>query len=169
MKFNKNRFPLLINTIIQNQRLASDEKKDLIKKGLKHWYKNSFQRNNRWNRTELKKQIKDYSVQELDKLGVCFKLLFNTDNKYHNVFIKYLNEFQIQRDITKSILGTNRLKVNQKTYEEIIHYFGKMKRANKIHNTNKQIAKILKLVLDPDRPLEEATLIDRLMNKKSYY
>jgi hypothetical protein len=148
---------------------AGEKKNTFIIQELKYWYQQSFQKNNRWNRTELKKQIKHYSVQELDKLGACFKLLFNTNNKYHQAFLKYLNEYQIQKYLTKSILGTPGLKVNQKTYEEIIHYFGELKRADKLQNTNKQIAKILKLVLDPDRPLEETTIIDRLMNKKSYY
>jgi hypothetical protein len=155
--------------VIKHQGFVTEEKKELIKQELKYWYQHSFQRNNRWSRTELNKQIKDYSAQELDKLGACFELLFNTDNQYHNVFIKYLNEYQIQKNLAKLALGTPRLKVNQKTYEEIIHYFGELKRANKLQNTNKQIAKILRLILDPDRPLEETTIIDRLMNKKSYY
>lgn len=135
---------------------------------LKQWYQQSFQKNNRWNRTELKKQIKDYTVQELDKLGACFELLFNTNNKYHLAFIKYLNEYQLQKDIAKLALGTPRLKVNQKTYEEIIHYFGELKRENQINNTNKEIAKIVNLVFNPDMVLEETTIIDRLRNKKEY-
>ena len=155
--------------MLKNLRFANEEKQDLFEKELKHWYQNSFQKNNRWNRTELKKQIKDYSSHELDKLERCFELLFNTYNIYHHVFIRYLKEYQIQKDLAKSILGTPRLKVSQKTFEEIIHYFGELKRADKLQNTNKQIAKILRLILDPDRPLEETTIIDRLMNKKSYY
>lgn len=169
MKFNKNKFPLQINAAINEKSIASEEKKYLIRQELKSWFQHSFQKNNRWNRTKIIKQVKDYSAQELEKLGVCFELLFNTDNQYHQVFIRYLQEFQGQREITKSNLGTPRLKVSQRTFEEIIHYFGDLKRADKVNNTNKEIAKILKLIIDPDKSLEETTIIDRLMNKKGYY
>ena len=169
MKFNKNKFPLQINKYINGSGLAGEEKKYLIKQQLKSWYQNSFQKNNRWNRTQLRKQVKDYSVNELKKLEVCFELLFNVDNQYHRVFHRYLKAYQYEKEIAKSNLGTSRLKVSQKTFEEIIHYFGDLKRSDQIKNTNKEIAKILKLILEPDNSLEERTIIDRLMNKKGYY
>lgn len=169
MKLNKNRFPLLIDEVIKDERFASEEKKSLIKRELKHWYQHSFQKNNRWNRAELKKQSKDYSDQELEKLGACFELLFNMNNQYHWVFQRYLKAYQNEKEIAKSNLGTARLKVDQRTFEEIIHYFGDLKRADKVMNTNKQIARVLKRMFDPDSSLKEITIIDRLTNKKSYY
>ena len=169
MKFNKNKFTLQINEYINGSGHAGEEKKNLIRQQLKSWYQHSFQKNNRWNRTQLRKQVKDYSVNELEKLGICFALLFNTENQYHQVFIRYLQEYQAQKEIAKSNLGTSRLKVSQKTFEKIIHYFGDLKRSDQIKNTNKEIAKILKLILEPDNSLEERTIIDRLMNKKGYY
>jgi len=113
--------------------------------------------------------IQDYSVQDLEKLGACFELIFNTDNQYHQVFIRCLQEYKIQKEIAKSNQSIPRLKVNQRTFEEIINYFGDIKRVDQINNTNKEIAKILKLILEPDKSLEERTIIDRLMNKKGYY
>ena len=169
MKLNKNRFPLQINKYINSSGFAGEKKKNLIKQQLKSWYQYSFQKNNRWNRTQLRKQVKDYPVNELKKLGICFALLFNTDNQYHQVFIRYLEEYKAEKELIKSNLGTPRLKVSQNTFEEIIHYIGNLKRANKLKNTNKEIAKILKLILEPDKSLEERTIIDRLMNKKGYY
>jgi hypothetical protein len=155
--------------VIEDQRFATEEEKSLIKKELKHWYQHSFQKNNRWNRAELKKQIKDYSDHELEKLGACFELLFNTNNQYHRVFHRYLKSYQNEKEIAKSNLGTARLKVSQNTFEEIIQYFGDLKRDGKIMNTNKQIARVLKRMLDPDTSLEEITIMDRLTNKKGYY
>ena len=169
MKFNKNRFPLQINAVINDQRTAGEKKIHLIKQELKLWYQSSFQKNNRWNRTELKKQIKDYSDHEIEKLGACFELLFNTNNQYHRVFQRYLKAYQDEKEIAKSNLGTARLKVDQRTFEEIMHYFGELKRTGKVRNTNKQIARVLKRMLDPDTALEEITIMDRLTNKKSYY
>lgn len=163
-----NKFPVQINAIINDTGFVGGKKRELIKQELKFWYLHSFQKNNRWNRTMLMNHIKDYSDPELRKLGECFKLLFNTNNQYHQVFIRYLQEYQTQKEISKSTLGTPRLKVSQNTFEEIIHYFGELKRADQIDNTNKEIAKILKLILDPDKSLKETTIIDRLMNKKGY-
>ena len=140
LKLNKNNFPLLVNTVIKDQSSTREEKNQLIRQELKSWYQQCFQKNNRWNRAQLIKHVNDYSVQELDKLGQCFELLFNMDNQYYLVFIKYLNEYQTQKDIAKSILGTSKLTVNQKTFEEIINYFGDLKRVDKLQNTNKQIA-----------------------------
>ena len=60
------------------------------------------------------------------------------------------------------------MKVSQKTFEEIIHYFGELKREGQINNTNKEIAKIVNLVFNPDIVLEETTIIDRIRNKKEY-
>ena len=168
LKFNKNKFPLLINAVTNDQRTAGEEKKNLIRQQLKSWYQHSFQKNNRWNRTKLIKQTKDYSIPELNKLGACFELLFNTDNQYHQVFCRYLKAYQEEKEIAKSNLGTPRLNVNQNTLEEIIHYFGDLKRADQIKNTNKEIAKIVQLVFNPDIALEETTIIDRIRNKKEY-
>jgi hypothetical protein len=90
------------------------------------------------------------------------------DNQYHRVFHRYLNAYQNEKEIAKSNLGTPRLKVNQNTFEDIINYFGDLKRADQIKNTNKEIAKIVQLVFNPNIALEETTIIDRLRNKKEY-
>lgn len=166
---NNNKFPIKINKFINSHGIASENKKTLDKQELKSWYQLSFQKNNRWNRTNLFNQINNYSDQELGKLETCFALLFNTDNQYHRIFIRYVQEYQHQKQIANSILKSPGLKVDQFTYEEIIGYFGDLKRSGKLKNSNKEIAKILKLIFDPDKSLEETTIIDRLMNKKGYY
>lgn len=168
MKLNKNRFPLQINKYINGSGIANEKEKRLIRQQLKSWYQHSFQKSNRWNKSRLFRHIKDYSGQEIQKLGECFELLFNSDNQYHKVFIRYLGEYKNQRELAKSNLGASRLKVNQNTFEDIINYFGDLKRADQIKNTNKEIAKIVQLVFNPDIALEETTIIDRLRNKKEY-
>jgi len=71
----------------------------------------------------LMNHIKGYSDPELRKLGECFKLLFNTDHKYHQVFIRYFQEYQTQKEIFKSALGAATLKVSQRTFKNSIFQF----------------------------------------------
>lgn len=101
-------------------------------------------------------------------MNECYKVLFNADNQYHQTFLRYLQEFQEQREIATSALCSDRLKVDQNTFEEILNYFGELKRNGKIKNTNQQIARILKLIFISEKSLEESTIIDRLRNKKEY-
>lgn len=149
--------------------VAYEKKRNLIKPKLKSWYQETFLKNNRWNRSQLYGFIKDYSNDEINNLWECFTLLFDQDRKYNQVFCRYLQEYQNQKETTKSQLGTSRLKVSQKTFEEIIKYFGDLKRSGKIKNSNKQIAQILKRIMNPDKMLKESTIIDRLKNKKGYH
>ena len=167
MKLSKNRFPHEIHRYLYpNPSIVYQEKRPQIKKQLKLWYQHSFQKNNCWNRTQIYSHIKSFTNQELEELLECFELLFTTKNPYHQVFIRYIQEYQDQKTISIATLGTQRLKVDQNTYEEMISYFGALKRDGKINNTNKQIAKLLKLMIHPDRILEETTIVDRLLNKK---
>ena len=170
MKLNKNNFLHEIHRFLRDDPSNAYEVEKLrIKQKLKFWYQETFQKNNRWNKTQLYKHINDYSNQEIEKLKECYKVLFNTENQYHLVFIRYLQEFQEQREISTSALGSDRLKVDQNTFEEILNYFGELKRDGKIKSTNKQIAKILKLIFNSEKSLKETTIIERLMNKKGYY
>ena len=169
MKLNKNNFPHEIHRFLKDDPSNAYEKEKLrIKQKLKFWYQETFQKNNRWNKTQLYKHINDYSDQEIEKLNECYKVLFNADIQYHRIFLRYLQEFQEQREIATSVLGSDRLIVDQGTFEEILNYFGELKRKGKIKSTNKQIARILKLIFNSKKSLKETTIIDRLRNKKEY-
>jgi len=170
LKLNKNNFPHEIHRFLKDDPSnVYGEEKLRIKLKLKSWYQETFQKNNRWNKIQLYKHLKEYSDSELEKLGACFELLFNTNNQYHQVFIRYLKEYQEQKETTTSIIRFISLKVDQNTFEEILNYFGELKRNGKIKNTNQQIARILKLIFNSEKSLKETTIIDRLMNKKGYY
>ena len=168
MKLNKNNFPNEIHRFLYaDASVAYEKKKNHIKQNLKSWYQETFQKNNRWNRTQLYSLIKDYSDNEINKLCECFAILFDQERKYNKVFIRYVQEYQEQKELANP--ESNKLKVDQKTFEEVINYFGDLKRSGKIKNSNQQIAQILKQILNPDKTLKATTIMDRLKNKKGYH
>ena len=59
-------------------------------------------------------------------------MLFDHDRKYNKVFIRYVQEYQEQKESANP--ESIKLKVDQKTFEEIINYFGDLKRSGKIKN-----------------------------------
>lgn len=166
LKLNRNKFPDDISRYLhKDPSLSYEQKRPVVSQQLKSWYQDNFQKNNRWNRTLLVSRIKSYSDTELKKLGECFEQLFDIKRQYNQTFMRYLDDFTEQ----KNGLSSKRLKVDQHTYQEIIKYFGDLRRDGKIQNPNKEIARILKEFLYPDTPLEISTIIDRLQNKKGYY
>ena len=96
-------------------------------------------------------------------------MLFEINRTYNQTFLRYLRAYKDQRDAEKKGLRYLRLKVDQKTFKEIIQYFGDLKREGKIKNANHEIAKALKEILEPDVTFETTTILDRLKNKKGYY
>ena len=136
-----------------------EEKSQQIKQHLKSWYQDSFLKNNRWNRTLIYSLVKNYSDTEIIKLETCFQLLFDINRKYNQTFLRFIRAYQDQKEADKKGLC---IKVDQKTFKDIIQYFGDLKRERKIKNANHAIAKILKKFLEPDVPFETTTILDRL-------
>lgn len=167
LKHNKNKFPHEIHRyLFTDPSIAYDKKRPQIKQLLKSWYQENFLKYNRWNKTSINSLIKHYSDQEISKLDRCFHMLFDTNRKYNQTFLRYIKEYKDQREADKKGLC---LKVDQETFKDIIKYVGDLKRKGKINNTNHEIAKVLKKFLEPDVPFESATILDRLKNKKGYY
>ena len=170
LRLTKNKFPEDITRYLFTAPDLKNEQ-DRIKESrkLKFWYQSCFKKGNRWNRTLLYSLIKTYTEQELLKLKDCFVLLFDINRKYNQIFIRYVDTYMEQQEAQKLGLSSIRLKVGQETYQEILRYFGDLKRDGKIKNSNREIAQILRRFLDPDISLAVSTIIDRLKNKKGYY
>jgi hypothetical protein len=170
LKLNRNKFPIDLSEYLNSGIKQKDEEKSQrIRQLLKSWYQDSFLKNNRWNRTLIYSLVKNYTDTEIIKLGNCFQLLFEINRAYNQTFLRYVRDYKDQREAEKKGLRYLRLKVDQKTFKEIIQYFGDLKREGKIKNANHEIAKVLKEILEPDVTFETSTILDRLKNKKEYY
>ena len=166
LKLNKNKFPLVISHYLNSSYYLKDEdRRNAVKLILNGWYKKSFQKNNRWNRTSIYSVIKNYSEEEISELRHCFKRLFDTNRKYNQVFLKYVGEF-----IEKQKAGELGLfiKIDQKGYEELLSVIGELKRSGNIQSDYKEIAKVIFEFIQADNNLKISTILDRLRNKKGY-
>jgi len=132
---------------------------------IKTWYKTTFQKGNRWNRSQIHTTLKKFTEREIEKLKECFTLLFNTDRSYNRAFIKYTDDYIEMQMVNQSEL---KIKLDQKGFEALLGFLGELKRDGKIQSNYNEIAKVLNKSIQPDNRLKISTIRDRLRNKKGY-
>lgn len=168
MNFNKNQFPTILPRVLEQLKIG-DKPIQQIKgcSELKDWYKTTFQKGNRWNRTSIRSITKNYASREVLYLKICFELLFDQSRNYNKAFVKYMDEILLEHK-QKTGKRTFQVWIEQQEYLDLIHYIGELKRKGKIRGTYKELARFIHTSFLPDDPLQTATIVDRLKNHKGY-
>lgn len=165
-KLNKSKFPLAINYYLDNGKYSKDNPdREATRQLLRSWYKETFQKSNRWNKTLINRIIKNYSEKEISELRHYFEQLFDASRKYNQIFIKYIEGY-IEKQKT-SEFGSF-IKIDQKGYEELLGVIGDLKQSGNIQSNYKEIAEVIYEFIQSDINLKISTIQDRIRNKKGY-
>lgn len=170
MKLNKNEFPPSVSKVLKDYVNTGEEPED-IKLNIwpvKTWYKATFQKGNRWNKTLIRKRTMRYKVFELSQLVVAFRLLFNQDKKYNQTFIYTVTNIIEERTSEEAGLIEPRIKISQKSYTELLHVLGDLKASGEIKNSYRELATIIYRSFSPETKLRPSTIFDRLKNQKGF-
>jgi hypothetical protein len=165
LKRNKHKFPTVLSTFLT---LNSGYQRTQLGIELKLWYKKSFQKGNRWNQTLIRKQTVHYTVIELSQLVVGFRILFNQERKYNQIFLNYLTHIIEEKTAEEEGLIEPRIKISQKDYIELLHIMGDLKASGEIQNSYRELANIVYRAFAPETELRPSTIFDRLKNQKGY-
>jgi hypothetical protein len=134
---------------------------------IKSWYQESFQRNNRWNKTLIYKEAIKMNMDQLKLMVVCFDYLFDPEKKYNQVFLNHCHQILDNRTATPT-QHTQKIKISQKAYLELLRLIGEWKTSREIKNTYKELSEIINKVFMPEYPIKPSTIIDRLKDQKGY-
>ena len=167
LNLNKNDFPPSVSRLLKKHAQTGSELKEIELDiwPLKTWFKETFQKGNRWNRSQIHTTLKKFTEREIEKLKECFTLIFNTDRSYNRAFIKYIDDYIEMQTVSQSEL---KIKLDQKGFEALLGFLGELKRDGKIQSNYNEIAKVLSKCIQPDNRLKISTIRDRLRNKKGY-
>jgi hypothetical protein len=170
LKLNKNGFPPSVLKLLRDYIKADAEPEDIEIDiwPVKTWYKATFQKGNRWNKTLIRKATMRYSVIELSQLLVAFRLLFNQEKKYNQTFINTVTNIIEERTAEEEGLIDPRIKISQKSYTELLHIIGDIKASGEIKNSYRELAAIIYRTFSPETKLRPSTILDRLKNQKGF-
>jgi len=169
-KLNKNAFPPSVSKLLRDYNKAGAEPEDIKIDSwpVKTWYKRTFQKGNRWNKTQIRKGTMPYTVIELSQLLVAFRLLFNQEKKYNQIFISYVSDIIEERSSEEEGLFGARIKISQNSYTELLHILGDLKDSGEIQNSYRELAAIIYHTFSPETKLRPSTIFDRLKNQKGF-
>jgi hypothetical protein len=170
LKLNKNEFPPSVSKLLKDYLNTGEEPEDIKIDSwpVKTWYKATFQKGNRWNKTLIRKGTMRYSVIELNQLVVAFRLIFNLEKKYNQTFINTVTNIIEQRTAEEEGLIDPRIKISQKSYTELLHILGDLKASGEIRNSYRELAAIIYHTFSPETKLRPSTILDRLKNQKGF-